>query len=159
MERPSSFVVPDASTIQQPSAGALPEPSPELSNGINSRSCVTCRRRKVRCDKQQPCSNCASHRIRCEFPSSTRQKRKRRVDKPKEDVLLVQLKRLEGMVERISKDGGAGTPGGTADGEKSASPGGEARPSPAATDSQDSLLTDNFGRLLVDDDGKSRYGK
>lgn len=32
------------------------------------RSCVTCRARKVRCDKNVPCSNCARAQIACVLP-------------------------------------------------------------------------------------------
>lgn len=34
-----------------------------------SRSCVMCRRRKVRCDKTSPCTNCHRAEIPCVFPS------------------------------------------------------------------------------------------
>lgn len=33
------------------------------------RSCVTCRSRKVRCDKKSPCSNCRRAQIACVLPS------------------------------------------------------------------------------------------
>ena len=36
------------------------------------RSCVTCRTRKVRCDKTSPCSNCRRAGIACVFPSLDR---------------------------------------------------------------------------------------
>ena len=36
------------------------------------RSCVTCRTRKVRCDKASPCSNCRRAGIACVFPSLDR---------------------------------------------------------------------------------------
>lgn len=35
-------------------------------------SCTICRRRKVRCDKQSPCSNCRSANITCVLPSTDR---------------------------------------------------------------------------------------
>ena len=40
--------------------------------GPKLQSCVTCRRRKVRCDKQNPCSNCRRANIACTFPSTDR---------------------------------------------------------------------------------------
>ncbi|KAI1812167.1 hypothetical protein GGS20DRAFT_43259 [Poronia punctata] len=40
-----------------------PNPNPKL------RSCAVCRTRKVRCDKQSPCSNCRRANIPCVFPS------------------------------------------------------------------------------------------
>ena len=43
-----------------------PAPAPKL------RSCVVCRSRKVRCDKQSPCSNCRRANIACVFPLTDR---------------------------------------------------------------------------------------
>lgn len=40
--------------------------------GPKLQSCVICRRRKVRCDKQNPCSNCRKANIACTFPSIDR---------------------------------------------------------------------------------------
>jgi Fungal Zn(2)-Cys(6) binuclear cluster domain len=45
---------------------SAPAPRPKL------RSCVVCRSRKVRCDKQSPCSNCRRANIACTFPSTDR---------------------------------------------------------------------------------------
>lgn len=39
-------------------------------NTQKPRSCVTCRRRKVRCDKFAPCSNCRRANIACVVPST-----------------------------------------------------------------------------------------
>jgi hypothetical protein len=36
------------------------------------RSCTVCRSRRVRCDKQSPCSNCRRAGIACVFPSADR---------------------------------------------------------------------------------------
>ena len=72
-------------------------------------SCATCRRRKVRCDRLQPCSNCTRTHISCDYPVSTRPPRRsqfvdsyyKRVVKKKESQLLDRLGRLEGMVEEL----------------------------------------------------------
>ena len=40
--------------------------------GPKLQSCVLCRRRKVRCDKQKPCSNCRRANVACTFPSTDR---------------------------------------------------------------------------------------
>jgi Fungal Zn(2)-Cys(6) binuclear cluster domain len=63
----------------------------------NPRSCVTCRRRKVRCNKIDPCSNCVKAGISCIFPLPGRATRKLRRSPDAE--LLARLRRLEGMVE------------------------------------------------------------
>ncbi|PYI16892.1 hypothetical protein BO99DRAFT_435046 [Aspergillus violaceofuscus CBS 115571] len=53
-----------------------PDPVSELrANASNTpakpRSCLVCRQRKVRCDKQSPCSNCRRGKIACISPSTT----------------------------------------------------------------------------------------
>jgi hypothetical protein len=66
----------------------------------NQRSCVTCRRRKVRCDKIHPsCTNCNKAGIECVFPGPGRAKRKTR--KPQDAELLARLKKLEGVIQSL----------------------------------------------------------
>ncbi|TKA57841.1 hypothetical protein B0A49_11751, partial [Cryomyces minteri] len=66
---------------------------------LNPRSCVTCRKRKVRCDKLHPCNNCSKAHIECVFPSPGRAPRKAR--KPPDSELLARLRRLEGVVKSL----------------------------------------------------------
>ncbi|KAF7856989.1 hypothetical protein EAF04_009749 [Stromatinia cepivora] len=74
--------------------------------GLNARSCVTCRRRKVKCDKKVPCSNCTKAQSQCVFPAPGRAPRRPRAGgKPvsdREAELLKRLRRLEGVVEELS---------------------------------------------------------
>lgn len=67
----------------------------------NPRSCTTCRKRKVGCDKRQPCSNCTKAGIECRFPPPGRAPR--RSKKPPDTELLVRLRRLEGVVQSLGK--------------------------------------------------------
>lgn len=78
---------------------------------LNPRSCVTCRRRKVRCDKQMPCSNCRRAFIPCVFPAPGRAPRQQRPKDPnaqpknssqREIELTKRLRKLEGIVEELS---------------------------------------------------------
>ncbi len=79
---------------------------------LNPRSCVTCRRRKVRCDKLMPCSNCRRAMVPCIFPAPERAPRRpRRKDlntlkshqsSERELELLKRLRKLEGIVEELS---------------------------------------------------------
>ena len=62
---------------------------------------MTCRRRKVKCDKKQPCSNCQKASIECVFPRPGRAPRKSK--KPPDAELLARLRRLEGVVQRLGK--------------------------------------------------------
>ncbi|KAL8942828.1 MAG: hypothetical protein Q9216_001443 [Gyalolechia sp. 2 TL-2023] len=68
----------------------------------NPRSCVTCRKRKVRCDKRHPCSNCNKAAIECVFPGPGRAPRRSR--KPPDAELLARLRRLEGVVQHLGKN-------------------------------------------------------
>ena len=70
--------------------------------GLNPRSCVTCRKRKVKCDKKPPCSNCVKASIECIFPKPGRAPR--RTKKPQDAELLARLRRLEGVVQKLGKD-------------------------------------------------------
>ena len=72
-------------------------PNPRL----NPRSCVTCRKRKVRCDKIDPCTNCQKAGIECVFPQPGRAPR--RTKKPQDAELLARLRRLEGVVQKWGK--------------------------------------------------------
>ncbi|KAI0474124.1 fungal-specific transcription factor domain-containing protein [Xylariaceae sp. FL0804] len=87
------------------------DPSAPPSPALNPRSCVTCRRRKVRCDKHMPCGNCRKAHIQCVFPAPGRAPRRPRVKDPnappkqtseREIELLKRLRKLEGIVEDLS---------------------------------------------------------
>lgn len=92
-----------------------PPTAPTGANGhhppplLNPRSCTTCRKRKVRCDKRRPCANCSKANIECIFPGPGRAPRRSR--KPPDTELLARLRRLEGVVQSLGKgledDGGS----------------------------------------------------
>ena len=101
------------STAAPPAAPAAPGPAPAP---LNPRSCVTCRRRKVRCDTRMPCTNCRRGHIQCIFPAPGRAPRRPRPRDPaaippapqpgssnrRESELLERLRKLEGIVEELS---------------------------------------------------------
>ncbi|RYP74727.1 hypothetical protein DL770_007546 [Monosporascus sp. CRB-9-2] len=87
------------------------DPNTTPSAALNPRSCVTCRRRKVRCDKFMPCGNCRKAHIQCVFPAPGRAPRRPRVRDPdaspkqtseREIELMKRLRKLEGIVEELS---------------------------------------------------------
>jgi len=83
---------------------------------LNPRSCVTCRKRKVKCNKVHPCSNCNRAHIECVFPAPGRAPRKaRKLGEGKDKELLERLRRLEGVVKglgvEVPPDGEVGTAG------------------------------------------------
>ncbi|KAI4593423.1 hypothetical protein KJ359_009313 [Pestalotiopsis sp. 9143b] len=93
------------------SGATVIDPSVEPSATLNPRSCVTCRRRKVRCDKRMPCGNCRKARISCIFPAPGRAPRRPRPRDPnappkqtseREVELVKRLRKLEGIVEELS---------------------------------------------------------
>jgi hypothetical protein len=127
----------------------------------NPRSCVTCRKRKVKCDKKQPCLNCTRAKIDCIFPGPGRAPRKNR--KPPDGELMDRLKRLEGVVlslnaqveeheqeaavrEKRKEDG-------TTDENF---PNGRRESRSVVFDTSVEGLETRFGRLVVDQ-GRSRY--
>lgn len=104
-------------TIGSPPVAAHASPSQQHSpqerkashhapHGANSRSCITCRRRKVKCNKSHPCSNCTKAGSECIFPAPGRAPRRPRVGgkvgSEREAELLKRLRRLEGVVEELS---------------------------------------------------------
>lgn len=92
----------DNSPTALPVSATAPRP---LSD--SSRSCVTCRRRKVRCNKRTPCSNCTKAGVECIFPPPGRAPRKSK--RPPDAELLSRLRRLEGVIEHLSgKNGESG---------------------------------------------------
>ncbi|KAI0853539.1 fungal-specific transcription factor domain-containing protein [Daldinia vernicosa] len=94
-----------------PSGPITLDPSTTPSSVLNPRSCVTCRRRKVRCDKFMPCGNCRKAQIQCVFPAPGRAPRRPRVKDPnappkqtseREIELMKRLRKLESIVEDLS---------------------------------------------------------
>lgn len=74
-------------------------------NSTQNRVCVTCRRRKVKCDKRMPCQNCVKAGAECFFPS----KRATAEGQSSADSeLLHELRRLEplfqSLVSKINPD-------------------------------------------------------
>ena len=127
----------------------------------NPRSCVTCRRRKVRCNKENPCANCVRAEIECVFPGPGRAPRKSR--KPPDAELLARLRRLEGVVNslgaQVDENGIVSSPtlAGSADIRARF---GEAQrgdsPTSDCSDFKRRSIDKNVGRLVINDD-RSRY--
>ncbi|TLD27343.1 hypothetical protein PspLS_05127 [Pyricularia sp. CBS 133598] len=86
---------------------------------LNPRSCIICRKRKVKCDHLQPCTNCRRARVSCVFPAPGRAPRRPRPKDPsaptasgesgrngaaseREAELMKRLRKLEGIVEDLS---------------------------------------------------------
>lgn len=98
-----------SSTTHPTTAAGDPAASTPAAPHLNPRSCTTCRRRKVRCNKHEPCANCVKAGIECIFPGPGRAPRKSR--KPPDAELLSRLRRLEGVVNNLGAGAGAGVDG------------------------------------------------
>lgn len=142
-------------------------PSPQLP------SCTICRQRKVKCNRQQPCSNCVRSGCDCVFPVGRGRapKRSRRVV---EGQLIDKLARLETIIQHLatgqnsSPENASPNPEGVKSTEQSpqilhADPAPETSvpisPSPSETKRSSSNLSSLEGQLgrLVMDDKKSYY--
>jgi hypothetical protein len=98
--------------IPTPAGATVYPPAATPSAATNPRSCVTCRRRKVRCDKHMPCGNCRRANISCIFPAPGRAPRRPRPkdanappkqhSSEREIELVKRLRKLEGIVEELS---------------------------------------------------------
>src|ERR1700761_7686828 len=140
--------------------GVLANASNPSAPRLNPRSCVTCRRRKVRCNKENPCANCVRAGIECVFPGPGRAPRKSR--KPPDAELLARLRRLEGVVHSLGAqvdENGVISPTvpGSADirarfGEGPTSD----SPTSDRSDSHRHSLDKKLGRLVINED-RSRY--
>lgn len=159
-------------------ASSAPPPAPKL------RSCVVCRNRKVRCDKQSPCSNCRRANVACVFASTDRPPRwARRLERltknaatsnapapqhadPAVDKVMDRLRNLENLVKELSgqleqahaaaSSAGDGSSGPNSPGSSTQNRDAEhQRDLSPATDT--SSLHNQFGRLVLQDASRSRY--
>ncbi|KAK5227739.1 hypothetical protein LTR47_008546 [Exophiala xenobiotica] len=151
--------MPDPLKVEE-SATDLPTQNPSAPR-LNPRSCVTCRRRKVRCNKENPCANCVRAGIGCVFPAPGRAPRK---SKKTPDVeLLARLRRLEGVVHSLGAqvdDNGLVSPSITGSADIRARAFGDTQsgdsPTSDRSDSKRQSIDRNLGRLVINDD-RSRY--
>ncbi|KAL8786109.1 MAG: hypothetical protein Q9213_002974 [Squamulea squamosa] len=66
-------------------------------------SCVTCQRRKVKCERRYPCSNCVKHGSVCEFRAPAPPRRRKRRASPDPDI-HAKLKRAEEILQGYGID-------------------------------------------------------
>ncbi|RHZ46910.1 uncharacterized protein CDV56_100354 [Aspergillus thermomutatus] len=67
----------------------------------SGRSCLECRRRKIRCDRSLPCAYCIRTRIECTYPPP------RPADRDAASAnraLLARVERLEGVIQSLQSD-------------------------------------------------------
>ncbi|KAJ5692287.1 hypothetical protein N7462_001710 [Penicillium macrosclerotiorum] len=128
------------------------------------RSCIVCRSRKVRCDKQSPCSNCRRANIACIFPPTDRPPRwTRRLERPLTDDAMERIRTLENLVRDLTAqleqaNARAASLSGSSPGLHSAAGSTEETAHQANPYVSNSPYAQHqFGRLVVQDANKSRY--
>ena len=77
--------------------------SPGVSPAQSTFACVRCSERKVKCNKQNPCSACISHKVQCIF-RAPKPRRKRRKFSARNDLLDERLKRYEALLQEKGID-------------------------------------------------------
>ena len=159
-----------------------PSSTPALTSKL--RSCVVCRKRKVRCDKQSPCSNCSRANVACVLPSTDRPPRwARRLERLTNDAaasntlspqgtdpgvgrVMDRVRNLEHLVKQLrgqleQAQAAASSAGGGS--SEVSSPGSSAQDRDAELQGHISPATNissvqkQFGRLVVQDASRSRY--
>lgn len=70
--------------------------APQGPNARNPRTCVTCKRRKVKCDRANPCSNCIKAQIPCKYPPPGRAPRQ-----PRRAMRLPDKGHLSELVDQV----------------------------------------------------------
>lgn len=146
----------------QPASDRVHKPSPGGAPGLNPRSCITCRRRKVKCDKNSSgCANCRRAKIECIFPGPGRAPRKSR--KPPDGELMERLRRLEGVVQSLNAqveeheaEAAERDRNRAGSGDESQCPFEKQESASVVVDNSVEGLETRFGRLVVDQ-GRSRY--
>lgn len=170
------------STTPHPPPNRPDNTTPSVSEGgLKIWSCVICRRRKVRCDRRDPCANCVKSGIDCHYPVTGRIPRRNRdpaawkSPAQKQAELLSRLRRLETVVTELAgqvEDGSAtcwATPSSSGNGSSAnvvelmnapmvafhEDPGSAAQ---TATSGGGSEFDEDFGRLVIDKDGGLHVG-
>ncbi|KAG7418380.1 Bikaverin cluster transcription factor bik5 [Fusarium oxysporum f. sp. rapae] len=131
------------------------------SDPLPLRSCGFCRQRKVKCDRQKPCSNCLRANNDCSYPVG----RGRAAKKPTRTLdtrLVDRLQKLENIIKQLTSqvDARANTlpSGSNTDREEIESSPSGMRNYPSGLDNAapDASIDQQLGRLMIDD-SKSYY--
>jgi hypothetical protein len=117
---------------------------------MQSFSCLTCRQRKVKCDRRSPCSNCTRADKQCSFVAPVRGRRRRL--KPPKEGLHAKLRRYERLLESYGATG-LSTPSQNSDQDMDSDASGQRD----RWDSGDSCDGQKTKARLVLDRGNSRY--
>ncbi|KAG4267316.1 hypothetical protein FPRO04_04928 [Fusarium proliferatum] len=130
------------------------------SDPLPLRSCTFCRQRKVKCDRQKPCSNCIRANNNCSYPAGRGRAAKKSTQRL--DARLVdRLQKLENIIKQLTSQVDATAnclpSSSDTDGESVSTPGGT-RNNPSGVDNSapEASIDQQLGHLMIDD-SKSYY--
>lgn len=142
---------------QRISSGIPDSESSELSP--RSRSCVNCRSRKIKCDRQIPCKGCIRSGVPCTYPAGPGRAPKR-ARRPVDSRVLDRLSRLEVMMKQMGGERGQIEPQQTVPSRsqetKAQAEHGKEKGSGTGSGLGSSSVDQQLGRLVIDDT-RSRY--
>ncbi|EER28517.1 Fungal specific transcription factor, putative [Coccidioides posadasii C735 delta SOWgp] len=137
---------------------SMPHPTPTSPPAARLHSCQLCQQRKVKCDRQQPCSGCAKAGTDCVYRAPAPPRRRKR--RSPEEILRARLRRYEAILKNlgVNVDANEGTgPGEKDDGPVSSHDAAQAPKDTSKTRPEDvACLGSKLGRLIVVD-GKPRF--
>lgn len=77
-------------------------PADSIPQSSKSYACIMCRKRKVKCDRNNPCLHCVKAQVRCEFRDPLPPRRRK---KPQpEALLLARLRKYEDIMRKNGID-------------------------------------------------------
>jgi hypothetical protein len=89
-------------------SSSLDKGSGDTQHKLGARSCLACHRRKVRCDRAVPCTNCSKGGLTCVYPTKNREEQKN----PTLQCISDRLGRLETLLSHLVKPRVSAAPSG-----------------------------------------------
>ncbi|OAR01078.1 hypothetical protein LLEC1_05064 [Akanthomyces lecanii] len=134
---------------------AVPPPPPNSHRSPRVLACVLCQHRKIKCDRNTPCSNCVKAGVTC-TPSTPAPARKRR--RPNQD-LQERLARCEELLKQYAT---GGSPPSTSPNPSPSAPSTAATTKKDALDTPSSFGTESQSTIqprykIIQEDGVSRF--
>lgn len=74
-----------------------------VENTVAAKSCLECRRRKIKCDKSIPCSYCVKVKINCRYPAAKSSPNKGETPNPSNEVLSARIDGVENTLQTLEQ--------------------------------------------------------
>lgn len=72
-------------------------------NAVAAKSCLECRRRKIRCDKCIPCSYCVKVKIKCRYPTSKSASKKGESSSLGNEIQSARIDSIENTLQTLER--------------------------------------------------------